>query len=665
MIYYQNFMEHLFGASWHKFGGYVWGGTMAVISPITVFSIGYGVAEFYNSKHRLDAIHPLIVGLVSFCSLMAITEPSAEIFAIPYDWMGMHGLFLSIIIALLSSRMFLKFYDLKFRMRFFIESHSSIMVNAFSALLPGATTIFAFAVAKVLMSYFGVQDIHRMMYDLLCKPFEGMGNTLITALLFGFIRQLLWFVGIHGSNALGPVMTEIYEGAMQANKLAAAVGEPLPFVFTKTFFDSYTSMGGAGNTLSLMIALTLTRRNGGLGKIAKLSMIPAVFNINETLLFGLPVVLNPIYFIPFISVPIVLTVISYIVSVAGLVPETTAEAVWTIPILLSGYTASGSVAGSLLQLLNLAVGVLIYLPFVRVQEDVQRLKFEDTYRELLRISSQPAETITASLVTRSDDVGSFSRALANDLMQSLKMKEIYLEYQPQVDCRSGKVIGVEALVRWRHSRIGRIPPSLFIPLAEEIDFIKDLGLWVCGESCRQVREWKDAGLSGVVMSFNVSVRQLEDPDLPEKIGELIRRSDLDPAYLKAEVTESAGLSSDMGHNVLLQEIKRMGVSIAIDDFGMGHSSLVYLKQFPVATLKLDGSLVKDVAKSKISYDIIATISELCRSMNVQLLAEFVETEEQALILKKLGCFIFQGYLYSPSLSPEKCERVIRHGFRIY
>ncbi|MDR1471168.1 MAG: EAL domain-containing protein [Synergistaceae bacterium] len=662
---YQSFMEGLFGPNWRVFGGYVWGGTMAVISLITVFSIGYGVAELYNAEHRLDSIHPLIVGLVSFCSLMSIAEPANGVFAVPYEWLGMHGLFLAIIVALLSSSMFLKLYDLKFRMRFFIEAHSAIMVNAFSALLPGAVTIFAFAAFKVLMGCMGVQDVHRMMYDMLCRPFAGMGNTVGTALLYNFVRQLLWFLGIHGSNALGPVMTEIYEGAAAANEAAAAAGLPPPYVFTKTFFDTYTSMGGAGNTLSLMLALILTRGDGGLGKIAKLSLIPAFFNINETLLFGLPIVLNPIYFIPFTAVPIILTVISYIATVTGLVPAATAEAAWTTPILVSGYVASGGVAGGLLQLLNLLVGALIYLPFVRAQENVQRLKFDEMYKELLRISSEPVESFALSLVTRTDDVGSFSRALANDLLQSLDGREVYLEYQPQVDCRTGRVVGVEALARWRHGRIGRVPPSLFVPLSEEIGFINELGLWVCDESCRQMREWEDKGVSDLVMSFNVSVMQLDDPDLPERIEGLIRHRGLAPECFKAEVTESVGLSPHMGRNVLLQDMKRIGLSIAIDDFGMGHSSLVYLKQFPVNTLKLDGSLVKDVAKSKVSYDIIATISELCRSMDIHLLAEFVETEDQARALKELGCFIFQGYLYSPPLSPEKCLHAIRNGFRTY
>lgn len=663
---YQTFMAGIFGPNWRLFGGYIWNGTLTVLSPVMVFTIGSSIAESYNTRHPLDAIHPIIVGLISFCSLMAIMEPSSVVFAIPYEWVGIHGLFLAIMVALASSELFLFLYGRKLlRVRFFSEEASLTIANAFSSLVPGVLTLFVFALFKVSMTYMGVPDIHRMIYELIYLPFQGMGNTVTTAMLYNLVRHALWFVGIHGSNALEPVMTEIYVSAMKANEFAAIAGEPMPFIFTKTFFDTYISIGGAGGTLSLMAAFFLMKSDSSLKRIAQLSLPLALFNINETLLFGLPIVMNPIFLAPFIITPMVTTLVAYFAILWGIVPAATTEVAWTTPVLISGYVASGSVAGSALQLVNMIVGVAIYLPFVRIAEGVQRLKFETTYKELLRVSSSLGEAEAPSLINRPGDVGSFSRALANDLLLSIKRRELFLEYQPQVDCRTGAVIGAEALLRWKHSRIGRIPPSLFIPLAEEIGFIHEIGLWVCDESCRQLREWQDRGLTNTVMSFNVSVKQLADADLPEKIKMRVERYGLDPGFLKAEVTESTGLSSDMGHNILLQDLRHMGLKIAIDDFGMGHSSLVYLKQFPVATIKLDGSLVRDVATSKISSDIISSISDLCRSMDIELLAEFVETEVQAVMLKDLGCYIFQGYLYSPPLSPDKCEAAIRQGFRVF
>ncbi|GHS99389.1 PTS lactose transporter subunit IIC [Synergistales bacterium] len=653
---YQDMMTRVFGERWKMFGGYVGDGTLAVLAPVMVFSIASGIAELHNSCHRLKTIHPLMVGLISFCSLMVIMEPSSDA-ATPFLWMGIHGLFVAIAVAIMSSKLFLWIYDRNTRLKFFTASPSAVMINAFSSLAPGIATIFVFAAFKAVMNYFGYVDIHKLAYDLLCKPFVGMGNNLGSALVFVLSRQFLWFLGIHGSNALEPVMTEIFP------TVAATGGE---FIFTRAFLDSYSTMGGSGNTLSLLLAFFVARRRErGIGVVAEISILPALFNINETLVFGLPIVLNPIFIIPFIATPIVLTVTSYLAILSGLVSVAPTEVVWTTPALISGYAASGNITGSLLQVFNLIIGTAIYLPFVRISDRVQALKFHGTFKELVELSYTMGDNVGASLVNRTDNIGSLSRALANDLLMSIKKNELYLEYQPQVDCRDGRVHGVEALVRWKHRRMGRIPPCLFIPLAEEIGFIDEIGLWVCDESCRQEREWIDREIKTVVMSFNVSVKQLDDDGLPEKIAGIIKKWNLDPHVMKMEVTESTGLSSDMGHNDIIRDIKMMGVNIAIDDFGMGHTSLVYLKQFPVSMIKLDGSLVKDVTTSKISMDIIATISELCRSMDIQLLAEFVETEEQAIKLKSLGCCMFQGYLYSPALSPENCEAAIRQGFRVY
>jgi cellobiose-specific phosphotransferase system IIC component len=665
VMFYQNLMQDIFGEGWRSFGGYIWDGTLAILSLAMVFTIGYGIAERYNEKHLLDRVPPLILGLLAFCSLLTIMEPSAKDFAIPYNWVGIHGLFLAMIVSVASSEIFLRLYGIKqLRIRFFSEEAGTAVSTVFSVLVPAILTIGFFALFKAAMSFLGVRDIHALIYEAIARPFKNLGNNIGTALLYNFLRHFLWFLGIHGSNALEPVMTEIYMSAMKANELAVASGQSAPFIITKTFFDTYVSMGGAGNTLSLLGALLLTRRRSGMQKVAQISLLPALFNINETLVFGLPIVLNPIYFIPFIATPMVLTLTSYYAAAFGLLPASTTEVAWTTPVFISGYAASGSLSGSLVQLFNLFAGFLIYLPFVRIAERVQRFRFESTYNELLRVSGKIEVTAT-SLTDIPGEIGSISRALASDLLESIRKKELFLEYQPQVDCVTGKVIGVEALLRWNHPNIGRIPPSLFVALAEEIGFIGEMGVWVCDESCRQIKEWRDRGLTDVVMSFNVSVKQLSDPDLPEKIEACIKKYDLDPACMKAEVTESTGLSSDMGHNVLLQDIRHMGVKIAIDDFGMGHSSLVYLKQFPVAMIKLDGSVVKDVTVSKISSDIISSISELCRSMGIELLAEFVETEAQARMLKSLGCHVFQGWIYSKALPPDECESAIRSGFKTY
>ena len=382
------------------------------------------------------------------------------------------------------------------------------------------------------------------------------------------------------------------------------------------------------------------------------------------LLFGLPIVLNPVFFVPFVGTPIALSVIGYFALSVGAVPAPAASVAWTTPVFISGYAASGGFSGVLLQLVNLAVGAAIYIPFVRVYEKIWSGTIEKTFDELKTRSYSFTEGEGGTLMRRNDGLGTMTRSRANELFMSIRKKELYVEYQPQVDCRAGRVCGVETLLRWNHWRVGRVPPSLFIPIAERTGFIEELGLWVCDEACRQASVWNERGID-VVMSFNVSVHQLDDPDLPEKIAAVMHKWNVPPSGMKLEVTESTGLSSNMGHNVILQDIKRTWIAIAIDDFGMWYTSLVYLKQFPVSMIKLDGSLVRDVATNMVTRNIISSIIELCKSMDIQLLAEFVETEHQARMLNDLGCGIFQGYLYSPPISAEECEKVIVKAFQCF
>jgi lactose/cellobiose-specific phosphotransferase system IIC component len=436
---YQDFMGGLFGPGWRGFGGYIWNGTLAILSPVMTFSIGYNIVERYNLKNPLDAVHPVISGLLSFCALLTILEPSFREFAIPYNWMGVNGLFLAIIAGFVSAEVFLAFYRIKqLRIRFVSEEAGTTMSHMLSALAPVMLTLGVFAFFKMMMASLGVKDIHALIYECISLPFKGLGNHLGTALLYTLTRQTLWFFGIHGANALEPVMAEIYNPAAAANLLAAASGDRMPFIFTKTFFDTYVSMGGAGSTLSLLAVFFFTRdrtfsRSGAPGngsfrqksstrRIAEISLLPAFFNINEILLFGIPIVLNPIYLIPFAVVPQVLTVISWAAISVGLLPEPAVEVAWTTPAIISGYVASGSMAGSIMQVVNIAAGFFIYLPFVRMAEKVRRYRLDAFYGELLRSGGEPGSAYTA-LAGQPGETGAISRVLANDLLASIKKNE--------------------------------------------------------------------------------------------------------------------------------------------------------------------------------------------------------------------------------------------------
>ncbi|MDR2480012.1 MAG: PTS transporter subunit EIIC, partial [Treponema sp.] len=274
---YQRLMEQIFGAAWRVFGGNIWNGTLAVLSPVMAFSTGYCIAERWNLKNPVDAVHPVMAGLLSFCTLLLLTRSAPTDWAIPYNWMGVNGLFLAIIVSLATTDVFLLLYRIpRLRIRFVSEDAGATITHVFAAMIPVILTFCIFSLIKIILAALGFPDIHALIYNAISVPFKGLGNNLPSALLFNFVRHFLWFFGIHGSNALEPVMNELYVTAAEVNRTAIQSGLTPPFIFTKTFFDTYISMGGAGNTLALLFALFTAKKKSGVMRIAQISWLPAL-----------------------------------------------------------------------------------------------------------------------------------------------------------------------------------------------------------------------------------------------------------------------------------------------------------------------------------------------------------------------------------------------------
>ncbi len=234
--------------------------------------------------------------------------------------------------------------------------------------------------------------------------------------------------------------------------------------------------------------------------------------------------------------------------------------------------------------------------------------------------------------------------LENDLRHALERDELVLHYQPQAQVESGEIFGVEALIRWEHPELGLIPPDRFIPLAEETGLIVPIGEWVLRRACEQARAWHDAGAGGLTVAVNISVRQFLQPDLCGVIGRVLARSGLPAACLELEITESTAMEDLDISGQVLHTLQDMGVRIAIDDFGTGHSSLSYLKNFPIHTLKIDRSFVKDIPGDPNDAAIAAAAIAMAHSLGLTVIAEGVETKAQLKFLQERRCDGFQGYL---------------------
>ncbi|MFS0776975.1 EAL domain-containing protein [Neobacillus sp. 3P2-tot-E-2] len=246
--------------------------------------------------------------------------------------------------------------------------------------------------------------------------------------------------------------------------------------------------------------------------------------------------------------------------------------------------------------------------------------------------------------------------LEKALRKALHSNELRIVYQPKIDIVSNSITGMEALVRWESSELGMISPDEFIPLAEETGIILPLGEWVLKSACLQNKIWQDMGYTPIPVSVNISMRQFYDENFVESVMNLLKETNLDAHYLDLEVTESISMANINSVICRLNELKEMGISISIDDFGTGYSSLSYLKKFPINTLKIDRSFVKDITSNSENRAIVKTIISMANNLNLDVIAEGVETEEELLFLKSNGCLVVQGYLFSPPLSGEEFER---------
>ncbi|MGB9110453.1 MAG: EAL domain-containing protein, partial [Telluria sp.] len=234
----------------------------------------------------------------------------------------------------------------------------------------------------------------------------------------------------------------------------------------------------------------------------------------------------------------------------------------------------------------------------------------------------------------------------------------FLVYQPKVDLRSGRIFGVEALIRWRHPEHGMVPPPRFIGLAEESGLIVGIGEWVLRTACRQAQLWRDAGLDPVTVSVNVSARQFEEKHLVQRIADALRDTGLPPGALELEVTESLLMRDLNGAIARMRELKEMDVALSIDDFGTGYSSLSALKSFPISTLKIDKSFVRDLAHSLDDQAIALAVISLGHRLQLRVIAEGVETEEQRDFLVANDCDEMQGYLFSPPVPAERIAEML-------
>ncbi len=634
---YQSFIEDFLGGWFLKFLDLIYGATFGMLSLYLTVAISRAYISKFENRRSLGAVP--FTALICFLVLNYSGDFTKAC--------GVDGVFVSIVASLSASKILV---TLEKRKR--IKNHKYLngvdigFSNSVSMIIPSAATVCAFAaVNAAVMRIFGVSGIVDLFIKAINSLFLPLGRSFLSALLFTLVSSVLWFFGIHGSDVLEPVMRQVFTPAVGENIQLVASGAAATEIFTRQFIEIFVLMGGCGTAICLLLAILLFSKRRSARQLSKLAALPMLFNINELMIFGLPVIFNPIMLIPFIAVPIVSFLITYLAMRTGIVPLVISDVNWTAPVILSGYMATGSVAGSILQLFNIAVGTLIYRPFVMMYDKKFGSDAIEEYNSLIDILKHSEESLVPVVLTEIDgSIGTIARELASDLRYALEKSEIELYYQPQFD-DNYECIGAEALLRWNHPFYGWVYPPLVIRLAAEGGFAEELEEYVVIRAIDEsVTLRRDAGFKGE-MGINVSAMLIHSDSYLECIRKISETGKFKRGEVCLEVTEQTALLSDAFTMDRLKEIKEMGYRLAIDDFSMGYTSVKYFQDTQFDIVKLDGSLIQGLKKYAQNKDIVESVTSLSDKLGLEVIAEFVETEEQVELLREAGCRRYQGALY--------------------
>jgi diguanylate cyclase (GGDEF)-like protein/PAS domain S-box-containing protein len=329
--------------------------------------------------------------------------------------------------------------------------------------------------------------------------------------------------------------------------------------------------------------------------------------------------------------------------------------------LLSALGAPIDVAGHSLQV-GAGVGIAVYPE--DCMDTASLLRFAEV--AMAKAQEGGAEGANAAFLFYRDEMDQRAKEhmrLETELRAALAAGQLELHYQPKVSLRSGRIVGAEALIRWRHPERGMISPGVFIPLAEETGLIVDIGCWVLEEACRQIRAWMDGGLAMPAIAINLSARQF-DEQLPARVQDALARHGVQPAQIMLEITEGLLVRGTDSVIAIMNELVALGLGLALDDFGTGYSSLAYLKKFPISTLKIDRSFVIGLPHEENDCAIARAIVTMAQQLRQEIVAEGVETPEQMAFLRALGCDQLQGYLFSPAVPAARFAAMQAEGKRL-
>ncbi|SKA00358.1 EAL domain-containing protein [Photobacterium toruni] len=488
-------------------------------------------------------------------------------------------------------------------------------------------------------------------------------TSFIDGLIYEVLRGLFWIIGVNGHNILHSYKTELYNVTLANITEWHNFGIDLNILSTN-FYDFFTGIGGSGNMLSLVICMLFFAKSKGYKLLAKATLVLCLFNVNEPILYGVPVIFNPIMIVPFLIVPTVSFVIAYSAIYIGIVPPLSEVYSWLMPPFVSGYMATGgAISGAVLQLFLVLIGIVIYLPFFKLMDKRSLgIGVSDIFSNRL-FTSDEIESRTRST--------SFIPSLHNNLRDQREIEklqasgEFILYYQPQVDIKNNRIVGCEALIRFKNNQ-GKILPPTFLAAFNQLGLMPELDLWVLDKAVKATEKIIIVN-PNFKMSINISPNTVLLKNFVNIIKDRIANSSLSFHHIELEFTEELLILDEVKIATIMADLQRLGISVALDDFGTGYSSLAYLSRFEFDKVKIDRSLVLNIDSQR-GKELFQIAVQLGKITQAEIVVEGVEKQAELDFIASLGVRYIQGfYFYRPMaedelfqrdlLTPQQCEVV--------
>ena len=634
---YQDFLKTFANGFIFDFLTFVYSGTFGCLSCFVVSTLSMAYSK--NASGSDVNFGAMLSGIVWFFIFSGFLSENFD-----FSLLGASGMFSAIISALgaTSFYLFLEKKLVKFS-KYYFDGADTIFTNALASIVPLTITVFTGSIINyIFIAISGETCLQNFFIKLMHYVFHPLGRTFFSSIIYLFFVHFLWIFGIHGSDVLFIVGEHLFSYVPVTES-----------IYSKAFFDTFVLMGGSGTTICLLVAMLVFGKSASTKRLGGISAVPVIFNINELLIFGLPIIYNVIFFIPFFIVPIVTFMSSVLAYKIGFLPEVLNQIEWTTPVFFSGYLATGSFRGVILQLFNICVGVLIYWPFIKIYEQRKQNSVKDNLDRLISILKNSEESGSViNLLGLKTSESYFANSLVLDLQEAIENQTIDVYYQPQYNS-AGRCIGAEALMRWKHPKCGMMYPPLVVQLATESGLLMTLEKYIFERVASEIGKLNKALGRMSKVSINVSGTTIPNPEFMTFLKDLMTLYKFPAKKIYIEITEQIAVSFSDELMESLFELKEIGYGFAIDDFAMGHTSINYLKTTLFDLVKLDGSLIKDMMNNDRCKEIIGMIVFMSQSLGFSVLSEYVETEKQRKILESLGCHEYQGYLFSPAIPLEK------------